>query len=383
MPRIGLASVATALVLAGCTPPPQGLGLFSSGRDRTRRSIYRVEWRVQVQPDTVEDPPVNLQLERWAPLESSGPLLLASAREVVVGSTSGRVSAYSLLGKPLWHFQTEGPIAESPTVSGVNLYAASADGRVYALDPTTGRERWRFDLGEEPASSPISSADKLFIATHQGSLFALDAATGKRLWHYRREERQEFTLRRVAAPRADGPFVIAGFADGTTVALKIENGELAWEHSSKAGEQLVDADATQLGNGRVFVATFRDGILALDRATGEEVWRKPFPAATGLLFRDGILFASAVGKLSAMSPIDGSVLWEKGLGDRTPGTLSIDGSLLVVPTSTDLLFLDDRSGREIGAAFNPGRGIEAPPAASGRELYVLSNAGWLYALRLL
>ena len=52
--------------------------------------------------------------------------------------------------------------------------------------------------------------------------------------------------------------------------------------------------------------------------------------------------------------------------------------------STDgpLLFLDVRTGRELGRQFNPGRGIAAVPTVSGRDLYVLSNNGWLYGMHL-
>ena len=173
-------------------------------------------------------------------------------------------------------------------------------------------------------------------------------------------------------------------SDGTTLALKATDGSVVWQRTAGPGDQFVDADASpQIAGSRVYVASFRDGIYSVERTRGDLVWHKPFPGATGLLLQDGILFATAIGKVAAFSPGDGTLLWEMGLGDRTPGVLRVAGPVLMVPTTDSLLFLDDHSGARLGAAFSPGRGVDAAPAAAGREVYVLSNAGWLYALGLM
>jgi outer membrane protein assembly factor BamB len=215
-------------------------------------------------------------------------------------------------------------------------------------------------------------------------VFALDAMSGARRWHYRREQLRPFTLRNVAAPHPAGDLVFTGFSDGTTLALKATDGSVVWQRTAGPGDQFVDADASpQIAGSRVYVASFRDGIYSVERTRGDLVWHKPFPGATGLLLQDGILFATAIGKVAAFSPGDGTLLWEMGLGDRTPGVLRVAGPVLMVPTTDSLLFLDDHSGARLGAAFSPGRGVDAAPAAAGREVYVLSNAGWLYALGLM
>jgi hypothetical protein len=55
--------------------------------------------------------------------------------------------------------------------------------------------------------------------------------------------------------------------------------------------------------------------------------------------------------------------------------------MLVVPTSHALLFVDPRDGIA-RVSWNPGKGITATPFGIDSRLYVLSNLGHLYALRL-
>jgi outer membrane protein assembly factor BamB len=384
MTRTGL-TVACLAGLFACAPPPATLQLFTSEQPQAvPRSLFRVDWRAPVRGDTVDEPPLAVEMLRWSPQETAAPLVIGSEQEVVVGSTAGSLSAFAFDGHLLWRFATRGPITTSATYAEGSLFIASADGSIYALDPRTGIQRWTYDLGEEPASSPVVAGALLFVATHQESLFALDAASGARRWHYRREQLRPFTLRNVATPRPAGDLVFTGFSDGTTLALKADDGTVVWQRSAGPGDQFVDADASpQIAGSRVYVASFRDGISSVDRTRGDLVWHKPFPGATGLLLQDGILFATAIGKVAAFSPGDGTQLWELGLGERTPGLLRVAGGILMVPTTDSLLFLDDHSGARLGAAFSPGRGVDAAPALSGREVYVLSNAGWLYALGLM
>jgi outer membrane protein assembly factor BamB len=55
---------------------------------------------------------------------------------------------------------------------------------------------------------------------------------------------------------------------------------------------------------------------------------------------------------------------------------------LTVPTGGELLFVDMASGKRL-LEWDPGRGVTAPATANNGSLYVLSNAGVLYALEVL
>ncbi len=383
--RARLPSAGLWLCAVACAPPAADFHILSSEQTIEHRTVYRIDWRSQVRPEFDQEPPLDARLLRWAPQESAAPIVVPQEDEIVAGSSAGKLVAMGFDGKPRWTYAAHGPILQAATFSDGKIYAASADGGLHALEAATGHELWSHDLGEEPATPPVVAGGVVYVATHQASVFAVDAGTGQRRWHYRRERdpSRDFTLRTVATPTVAGGLVFTGFSDGTTVALGADGGTVVWQRASGPGDQFVDAGATpQVVGQEVFVANYRDGILALAAKDGELIWRKPFKGATGLLLRDGILFAAGVGKVAAFAPADGSLIWEKGLGDRTPGLLRVADAVLVVPATDALDFLDERTGLRLGDGFSPGWGVDAPVAVAGREIYVLSNAGWLYALGL-
>ena len=60
---------------------------------------------------------------------------------------------------------------------------------------------------------------------------------------------------------------------------------------------------------------------------------------------------------------------------------TVTGNMVALPTGGPLLFVDALTGRP-KRAFNPGRGVTAPPDFVGGTVYVVSNMGVLYALHL-
>lgn len=77
---------------------------------------------------------------------------------------------------------------------------------------------------------------------------------------------------------------------------------------------------------RVFVG-IKGTVLALDRATGEEVWRSPLAGAdfVNVVLVDGDLFATARGEMFALEPSTGKILWHNPLKGLGRGLLTIAG----------------------------------------------------------
>ncbi len=60
-------------------------------------------------------------------------------------------------------------------------------------------------------------------------------------------------------------------------------------------------------------------VLAIDRATGREIWRTPLKGGdfVNVIFDDGVLYAATHGELFCLDPATGQVRWHnelKGLG---------------------------------------------------------------------
>jgi hypothetical protein len=78
-------------------------------------------------------------------------------------------------GQPelLWLFTAGKDIDSSPAVAGDAVFVGSDDGRLYALDATTGAERWRFEVGGEVYASPAVVGSVLFIGSTNGDVVAI------------------------------------------------------------------------------------------------------------------------------------------------------------------------------------------------------------------
>lgn len=122
---------------------------------------------------------------------------------VFVADRAGVVRALGADGKLRWKAYTGGAIYFPPAVYEGRLYVGSADGRVYALEATTGRKLWSFRVA--PAEQRIAVYGKLIsrwpvaggVVAHRGLVYAaagithydgthvvaLDAVTGKVRWY--------------------------------------------------------------------------------------------------------------------------------------------------------------------------------------------------------
>ena len=78
-------------------------------------------------------------------------------------------------GVQLWKTGTWGIVSASPAI-GQNgaVYVTSFDGRVYALDPGTGKKRWSFKTGDHVYGSVAIAADgTIYIGSCDGAMYAL------------------------------------------------------------------------------------------------------------------------------------------------------------------------------------------------------------------
>jgi outer membrane protein assembly factor BamB/predicted phosphodiesterase len=105
---------------------------------------------------------------------------------VVLGTGYGTLEAFARSdGRSLWSFGVGAPIASgrpysataatvtaSPLIAGGAAYFGADDGKLYAVDMTTGTLVWSADLGAPLRSSPAASGSFLIASTVDGTLFA-------------------------------------------------------------------------------------------------------------------------------------------------------------------------------------------------------------------
>lgn len=370
-----LLALAAAIGLLACHTIP----LASDPTVRDHRgevpALYRVDWWVSL---------VESRLWEYGPREPAAPAVDPDTQRVLVTTRDGYVRALSPLdGKVEWELKTLGTFAAGPLVQEGVAYVPGGDGTLYALQAGTGAVIWKYPAGEELAATPVLASGKVLVASSADTLYAVDAGTGKWVWQYRRDAPSGFTIRGTAAPSVQSQVAYLGFSDGWLVALNVADGSVKWERNlAGSAKQFFDVDTTPVfdESGRLFVASYQEGVYALSSQTGEVEWHTARAGVTGLMARGEVLYAVGDGQLGAIRVGDGKLLWTLSLKDRAARLPVFAGRFLAVPVGSALLFVDPSSGRA-ETAFDPGKGVSATPARGEGRLYVLSNLGYLYALR--
>jgi len=231
---------------------------------------------------------------------------------------------------------------------------------------------------------PVLAGGRVLVASESDTLFAVERETGKWAWQYRRDPPSGFTIHGVSSPMVKDDTVYVGFADGYLVALDVTGGTTKWEKSLAGGAtEFLDVDTTPVADeeGRLYVASYQGGLYALSAESGDVEWTSNVAGLTSLLTRGELVFGVGDGRVDAYLGETGRLLWTHSLGERAGRAPVMARGLLLVPNQRALLFMDPKTGQS-RLAWNPGEGISAAPQVQGSTAYVLSNNGYLYALRL-
>jgi outer membrane protein assembly factor BamB len=328
---------------------------------------------------------VSQRDQPFQPRETAGPVLDDAGSRMYLGTNDGWVRC-RFHRSTAWSWRAGGSVLASPLVDRETLYVASADGRLTALNRITGEVRWSSDLHEELTTTPTLAGGRLFVASSEESVTGVDAETGKSLWKFHRDPPAGFTIRGNSRPRVSNGSVFAGFADGSVVALSPADGVARWIRPVSGTGEYLDVDDLQAPEDepRVYAASSKVGVVALDAGTGNPIWTAPLPGANHLLVDGPRVYASGKGLLVALGRADGKVLWRHSLGnDRYATAPALSGGLLLVAIDRGaLMAVDAVTGRTRGA-FDPGSGFSAGPLAVPGAAFAFSNAGVLFLLGLL
>ena len=115
---------------------------------------------------------------------------------VYVGSHNGKLYAlnastgmvgydWELHNNVIWSFQAKDMFMFSaPAISGGVVYVGSYDGNIYAINASTGQQKWSFQTGYAVVSSPAVSDGIVYVGSEDNHLYALNAETGAQVWNH-------------------------------------------------------------------------------------------------------------------------------------------------------------------------------------------------------
>jgi outer membrane protein assembly factor BamB len=196
---------------------------------------------------------------------------------------------------------------------------------------------------------------------------------------------------------ADETAAYVGDFSGHVTAVELSSGELRWSKdigSSIAGAVTVDGD-------RALVATVGEqqtpgAVVALDRSTGEELWRTGEDAVEGNLVStpvvaDGMILVLEPGSVVALDASEGRFLWRSEIVNPLTTPFSPQGISTLAPVSADgTVYAVDVTGRAYGLDAETGTVLWdhalndpsplTPPVLTDAHLLVPTNSGSLSAI---
>lgn len=311
---------------------------------------------------------------------------------VYAADPSGRVSAFAVdSGSRKWRTDLEVPVSGAVGVGGNLVVVGTRHGQVIALERDTGKKIWVAPVTSEVLAPPAIGGGVVVAQAVDGRLFGFAASDGKRLWVHERTE-PALSLRGTGRPVVVTDAVLAGFASGKIAALRLRDGGVLWEAtvSQPRGrneiERLIDVDVSPLVfPDVVYAASFQGKLVALNPRSGAVLWSRDVSTYAGIVADSSRIYVSdEKSHVLAFDRRSGATAWkQEGLrGRRLSAPVVYDDVIAVGDSEGYVHWLARDDGRFVARYKVDSSPIRAPGAIDGDTLFVIDTAGTLAALRL-
>ena len=304
---------------------------------------------------------------------------------------------WGLLGKP----NTIDPVAGMGggiAYDGGKIFATSGFGVLICMDAATGRQLWRHDMGIPIVNAPVVNGGRIFFSTDDNHFYALAETDGRILWDQQGVSESAGILASTSAA-VSGQFVIAPYTSGEIYALRVQNGQAAWNdvlsHSGvvTALSELDDIAARPVIDRDMVFAISHSGVMAaISLASGDRAWTRDVggtqtPWAAG----DYVYVVTIDQQLLCLTRKQGQVRWVHQLPQfRNPddkarpinwaGPVLVSDKLILLSSDGYAEAISPYTGQLLGRVEIPG-GTSIAPVVANDTLYIYTNGAELVALR--
>lgn len=242
---------------------------------------------------------------------------LNTGERLYAASADGEVYAVaSENGEVFWFRDLDEEISAGVGGDQDNLYLVSRDAELMALAREDGSALWRQPLPNEVLASPQSNGRLVVAQTIDGKVLAFDAATGEQAWQYDSDV-PVLSIRAAASPLVGADLVLASLANGKLMAISTENGQPIWQYEvgQPQGrtelERLVDvAGEPLILESAAMIVGYQGKLALVDLQTGQEIWSRPASSLQSPMIGNGNIFVSgANGEITAYRGSDRRELW--------------------------------------------------------------------------
>ena len=304
---------------------------------------------------------------------------------------------WGLLGKPNTIEPVSG-MGGGIAFDAGKIFATSGFGVLICMDGATGREVWRHDMGVPIVNAPVVNGGRIFFSTDDNHFYALAETNGRTLWDQQGVAESAGILASTSAA-VSGQFVIAPYTSGELYAMRVQNGQQAWNdvlsHSGvvTALSELDDIAARPVIDRDLVFAISHSGVMAaISLASGERAWTREIggtqtPWAAG----DYVYVVTGDELVLCLSRKEGRVRWvhqmpqfqnpdEKSRPINWSGPVLVSDKLILLSSDGFAEAISPYNGQLLGRVEIPG-GTSIAPVVANDTLYIYTNDAQLVALR--
>jgi len=337
--------------------------------------------------DPLSDPvvPVHLQRRSEWKLRSPAPIdaepLITDAL-VITGDRDGKVIARRRAdGSTAWTYEIPGigDVVGSLRVWQDSVVFAATDGAVHRLGLEDGRCRYRVPLGDgglpRGACSPITPNGRTAVATSASRVHWIDVRSGRTVW----EARLPFDCGH--SPVVEEERILVSSDSGGVACLRGSDGTPLWDRRFEVGL----ATPGRSHDGAWIVGTRDRRLIALEVATGLEIWELPLaaePTGAVSLVESGGCVTTSRGDLHFFHPADGRQLWTTAGRAGFRSAPVIRGDEVITVDEGGTILVQGLARGEPRWSHRLGAAPESPLTASHGAVVVVDEESTLHVLPL-
>jgi len=297
---------------------------------------------------------------------------------VYIGDLDGKVYALDLsTGKKKWEFKTESGFTASPAVKEGLVFIGDYDGTFYCLDKD-GNLKWKHETGAEINSSANFFKDNVLFGSQDATLYCLNMKTGKEVWNFQIEDQI-----RCSPTVVEGRCFVAG-CDARLHIIDLEKGK---------GLTAVDIDGPTMATPAVvgdstYFGTEQGTAFSINWKTAKKNWDvridergdsiRSSPAITKVGKKQVMIFGARSKHVYCIDLEKGHKLWEyktKSMVDSSP---AIAGGRVFFGTDRGKLVALNTKDGSLAWETDLGGTIAASPAIAKSKLIISNDRGTVF-----
>jgi len=314
----------------------------------------------------------------------------SDGEQIYAASFNGNVAAIELKrGRKVWKNNFDLQFTSGPTYKNGILVLGTNNGELVALDSMTGEMLWTTSVSSEVLAPVAIKDDKIFVRTVDGSLSSLSTADGTQQWIVNHKV-PPLSLRGTSTPISFANAVFCGFDDGKVSAYDIEDGTILWDVMLTAPggrteiEKVMDIDAPMVVSGNdLYVGSYQGVVGDLALESGKIVWVVEASVYSGIAADENYVYTSeADGTVRAFSRFTGREAWtKKYMVNRYPTAPVIMGDSIVIGDLEGYVHWLARATGETQQRLKISSGkISNTPLVINNSIYILTDKGDLISV---